>query len=102
MISSWRFTMACCCNLRVAGTLVGIGLAVLIPTWMAGNERSKSQGRAKAEQSYFPPDGPVVPKGLPAVIFPDENEYSPAKAELGWLLFFDKRLSLDGTISCAS
>jgi cytochrome c peroxidase len=42
------------------------------------------------------------PAGLPPVSFPNDNPYSPAKAELGRLLYFDKRLSADGTVSCAS
>jgi cytochrome c peroxidase len=50
----------------------------------------------------FPADGPKVPRGLVPVFWPKDNPYSPAKAELGWLLYFDKRLSVDGTVSCAS
>ncbi len=42
------------------------------------------------------------PLGLPPVPWPEDNPYSPEKAELGRLLYFDKRLSSDGTISCAS
>ncbi len=54
-----------------------------------------AQGPAKA------PTIPV-PLGLLPVQFPAENPYSPAKAELGRLLYFDTRLSADDTISCAS
>lgn len=50
----------------------------------------------------FPADGPAIPLGLVPIIWPDDNPYTPAKAELGWLLFFDKRLSSDGTVACAS
>jgi cytochrome c peroxidase len=45
---------------------------------------------------------PPVPLGLVAVPWPADNRYSPAKAELGRLLYFDTRLSADGTISCSS
>lgn len=45
---------------------------------------------------------PSVPFGLPALSWPDDNPYSKEKAELGRLLYFDKRLSSDGTISCGS
>lgn len=31
-----------------------------------------------------------------------DNPYSPAKADLGRLLYFDKRLSSDGAVSCAT
>ena len=34
--------------------------------------------------------------------FPADNTYSDAKAELGQALFFDPRLSLNGTMSCAT
>jgi cytochrome c peroxidase len=52
--------------------------------------------------AMFPAEGPKVPLGLVAIHWPKENPYSPAKAELGWLLYFDKRLSVDGTVACAS
>src|SRR5262249_18985368 len=40
--------------------------------------------------------------GLPAVIAPSDNPSTPAKVELGRKLFFDKRLSSDNSISCAT
>lgn len=43
-----------------------------------------------------------VPLGLPPVPWPSDNPYSKKKAELGRLLYFDKRLSSDGTISCGT
>ncbi len=39
---------------------------------------------------------------LPPVTYPADNPTAPAKVELGKMLFFDPRLSLDGTISCNS
>src|SRR6266545_1196248 len=42
------------------------------------------------------------PFGLPPLSWPADNPYTPAKAELGRLLYFDKRLSADETVSCAS
>lgn len=42
------------------------------------------------------------PLGLPPVPFPVDNPYSPEKAELGRMLFFDARLSSSGRVSCAS
>src|ERR1043166_6547053 len=47
-------------------------------------------------------DPPQPPLGLIPVIYPPENPYSPAKAELGRYLYFDKRLSSDGTVACAT
>ena len=43
-----------------------------------------------------------VPLGLLPIQWPADNPYSKKKAELGRLLYFDKRLSADGTVSCAS
>ncbi len=43
-----------------------------------------------------------VPLGLLPVQWPEDNPYSAEKAELGKLLYFDKRLSADNTISCAT
>ena len=48
-----------------------------------------------------PPAGPPVPLGLPPVPWPEDNPYSPARAELGRVLFFDGRLSANGVVSCA-
>lgn len=48
------------------------------------------------------PDELVIPLGLPPIKWPADNPYSKKKAELGRLLYFDKRLSSDGTISCAT
>src|SRR6478672_10669583 len=42
-----------------------------------------------------------IPLGLLPIQWPADNPYTKAKAELGRLLYFDKRLSADGTVSCA-
>ena len=42
------------------------------------------------------------PLGLVPVIWPADNPYSPEKAELGRLLYFDPRISADGAVSCAT
>ncbi|MBK9169965.1 MAG: cytochrome-c peroxidase [Bryobacterales bacterium] len=43
-----------------------------------------------------------VPKGLMPLVWPADNPYTPAKAYLGRLLYFDKRLSADASVSCAT
>jgi len=43
-----------------------------------------------------------IPLGLPPVQWPKDNPYSREKAELGRFLYFDKRISADGTVSCAT
>lgn len=42
------------------------------------------------------------PLGLEPMPWPEDNPYSKDKAELGRLLYFDKRLSADNTVSCAT
>lgn len=45
---------------------------------------------------------PAVPAGLPKVSVPEANPMTPAKVALGKQLYFDPRLSVDNTVSCAS
>src|SRR6476659_2319564 len=42
------------------------------------------------------------PLGLAPIVWPSNNLYTPEKAELGRLLYFDPRLSADGAVSCAT
>ena len=39
---------------------------------------------------------------LPDSLYPEDNKPTPERIELGRLLFHDKRLSKDGTVSCSS
>ncbi|WP_201750141.1 cytochrome-c peroxidase [Tautonia marina] len=52
--------------------------------------------------AWPPQEEPEVPLGLFPIFWPEDNPYSPEKAELGRLLYFDTRLSSDSTVSCAS
>lgn len=45
---------------------------------------------------------PPPPLGLPPVPWPAEYPYHPERAALGRLLFFDRQLSSDGTVACAT
>ncbi|MCH8048179.1 MAG: c-type cytochrome [Planctomycetes bacterium] len=45
---------------------------------------------------------PKVPLGLPPLSVPKDNPQTPAKIALGKQLYFDKRLSRDNTVACAS
>src|SRR5437763_7081447 len=73
----------CAVHKLLPGVLVGLALAGLVV----------------AQSDRKPPRPPL---GLPPVYWPEDNPYSPEKVELGRLLYFDKRLSSDGTIACAS
>jgi len=48
----------------------------------------------------------AIPRGLPEALWwaalPKNNPITEAKVRLGESLYFDKKLSLDGTVSCAS
>jgi cytochrome c peroxidase len=43
-----------------------------------------------------------VPLGLLPIQWPADNPYSQAKSDLGKILYFDKRLSADSSVSCAA
>ena len=43
-----------------------------------------------------------LPTGVLEPEIPKTNPLSPAKVDLGRRLYFDKRLSADGTVSCAT
>lgn len=43
-----------------------------------------------------------IPAGLPPLEIPADNPLTVEKIELGKMLYFDKRVSKDGTISCAT
>ncbi len=61
---------------------------------------------APGDEAFRPeiPALPDLPLGLEADLLevPAENPITPEKVALGWQLFYDTRLSVDGTISCAS
>ena len=65
------------------------------PWLLAAVAAAVVMGSSEAEE-------PQAPLGLPAIFWPDDNPYSDEKLELGRLLYFDKRLSSDGTVACAS
>lgn len=44
----------------------------------------------------------VIPEGFPDMPFPEDNQFTKSRWELGKKLFYDPVLSVDGTISCAS
>lgn len=81
---------------NMARRWLGVGIGGLV----AVTALTALLGGALAEKpSAGPPEPPL---GLPPLFWPDENPYTPEKAELGKLLFFDPRLSSDGTVACAS
>ena len=61
---------------------------------------------ATAEPPFQPevPELPAMPAGLDDNYFivPEDNPMTPEKVALGWQLYYDSRLSADGTVSCAT
>ena len=55
-----------------------------------------------SERGHPPEYAWSLPNGFPIPRVPANNPMTPEKVELGRLLFFDSRLSGDGTVSCAS
>ena len=83
-------------TIAAAFVLGGLGLAAVA----AADRRSapvESSAAAGASDADF-----SVPLGLDPVPVPEDNPMTAAKVALGKQLFFDPRLSLDRTISCAS
>ncbi|MBI3977884.1 MAG: cytochrome-c peroxidase [Chloroflexi bacterium] len=80
-------------GLRRAWWLLGLGLGLVLVfagLWFTHPPQP-------AVQSEYP-----ALASLPPVPFPGDNPYSDAKADLGKLLWFDPRLSGDGSTSCNS
>ena len=84
-------------------------LAVGIAAALAVCAGPRQRGEAAAQPG--PPDVPSTaghaapqstPLGLPPVPVPSDNPMTSEKIELGKLLYFDPRLSKDGTVSCAT
>jgi cytochrome c peroxidase len=75
-----------------------IGLAILVVAF--------SFGCTPAEKLFEPeiPNLPELPLGLDASALnvPEDNPLTPAKVALGWQLYYDTRLSVDGSVSCAT
>lgn len=95
--------------LSIAGIL-GWNIITRVP----GNSETiaEANSQATAEVPPIPPDGPMaLPKSLDQVglpldavraAVPADNPQTPEKVALGEKLFFDGRLSVDGTVACST
>lgn len=89
---------------RRPATAALLGLLVVVVTllgtsllWLWRSEAARLQ----AQQANRPYDL-KVPAGLAVPAIPADNPLLEGRVELGKLLFFDKRLSANGTVACAS
>jgi cytochrome c peroxidase len=76
---------------------------VLLALWLIGCTRGKDKG-ASAQPSGPTPYRLDFPLGLSAesAVIPEDNPLTVEKLRLGKRLFFEKKISADGTLSCAS
>ena len=81
--------------------LEGALLAVLLVARAVAAEMPVAQMSAVQRPCADAPLAIHPPLGLPALPFPADNPPTAAKVELGRKLFFDRRLSFNGTMSCA-
>ncbi len=65
-------------------------------------EEIRARLEAPGAHEPFVPEAPLGIRSDLAALIPPDNPLTPAKVELGRQLYFDKRLSRDGTVSCAT
>jgi cytochrome c peroxidase len=82
--------------MRVLRVRNGFWLGLLSSALLLVSFAAERKKPVKAESAV------PVPLGLLPIQWPADNPYSPEKAELGKLLYFDRRLSMDNSVSCAS
>lgn len=84
-------------NTRILGARLSaataIALLVALPACGAAND---SHSEAPAAYKW------QLPEGFPEPFVPEDNPMSDAKVELGRRLFYDERLSINGTEACAT
>lgn len=96
---------------RMAGGIAVLAAAALAAVGLARAEEGAHGAMAEAAQQVrlqrlLEPARALPPAGLPAPVWealiPADNAPTPARIELGRKLYFDRRLSRDGTVSCAT
>ncbi len=74
------------------GWLVIAALALLLPADALWAQSSASQMMSTAKSTFGP-----LPQSMPSA----ENPITPGKVGLGRILYFEPRISVDGTVSCS-
>ena len=82
---------------------LAIAFAAVLAVTASGGPRLVAGALAEVARAAEAPGlGIPLPAAFPVPAVPAANLFSPAKAELGRYLFYDRRLSGNETISCAS
>lgn len=81
---------------------VGKWLAISAPAIFLFGAVAADTKTSATKKTQAKPAGVQVPLGLLPIQWPEDNPYSAEKVELGKLLYFDPRLSADGTVACAN
>jgi cytochrome c peroxidase len=79
--------------------------AVVVAAFVVACTKKPAEPEAPAEPETTPEKAmalPAAPAEFPKLKIPEDNPQTPEKIALGHQLFFDKRLSVDGTRSCYS
>jgi len=88
---------------RLTAILLFVAAVAATPfLYPRGGQAAKAPKAAKAKPAARAAKLPQIPLGLPALTIPEDNPMTPEKVALGKLLYFDKRVSKDGSVSCAT
>lgn len=87
---------------RLALTLPALALQTLTLLAFLSCQSNASPAVAVPSTPEPEPYRWALPEGFPVPPVPKDNPMTAAKVDLGRHLFYDKRLSLDGSMSCAS
>lgn len=88
-------------NAALRSSLLAFLLALMGCDFGPGSETPRTVDPGYTDNDWTP-EQPGLPKGWPPLEWPKDNPFSSAKAVLGRRLFYEKSLSLDSSISCAS
>lgn len=103
--TSRQFLAALARPALAGGEPATVVVAATLPPLCRERRREPEVAAAPRSENAGGVGGPALvapPLGLPEPPVPADNALTPAKVELGRRLFFDRRLSSDGTVACAS
>jgi cytochrome c peroxidase len=84
-------------KLLLLAATIAFALITFLPGIPGGQEACAAQ-----KDKYKPDLPPAIPADLWEMLIPEDNPMTEAKVALGRDLYFDKRLSVDNTVSCST